>query len=339
MQELQCVDLIINFLESEKEELVRDVAFEVLFGEFYNSSMIKQALQLLFSYAISLEAKHTLDCVSKWIITNIGNETLEKLFDELMKDHFLLAHSLHKDEPSRNLVNLCHVSPLFASLFMAIILDMLANDMAKHHEESLKKLFNLFETWININPMLPLLAFKQNISHISSYRLNPIMGFIYISLIYPIKAYMANGENETEFKNVDQLASKVHFISLKLIKDLAGFLSASNANDTLILINERNLETLLKRLAEFDTIFIEKLSNNKTNIKLNTFFSIRNDCLDRLAQLLELCWHFGFISISKSDVNRLFVQYFDKNKFTAVMSEIESQAQDFSLLELILNNV
>jgi hypothetical protein len=253
MQELQCVDCILNFLETEIDTNIRDRVFDLLFGDIYNEVSNKFILQLLLSYAISLGADKTLDCISKWILLNIGNEIMENLFDQLVKDHFLLMDTKSDDPmngPQDYLTVLADKSPIFASLFMTLILDMISNNILTNREKSLKKLFQLFELWIDINPMLPLLAFKSNLSHTSSYMLNPVPGFLYITVVYPLKnalecmemhrfnkdIQVSTIEQEIEQNKVfldekrslceqmatslDELANKVHLISLKLIKDL-----------------------------------------------------------------------------------------------------------------------
>jgi hypothetical protein len=122
MQELQCADCIMNFLETERDSHVRDYIFELLFDDSF--SITKHILQSLLSYSISLEAQNTLECISKWIIINIGNEIMQSIFNQLIRDHFLL--SLDDNEyPPQNLVNLARIAPLFASLFITVILDML----------------------------------------------------------------------------------------------------------------------------------------------------------------------------------------------------------------------
>ena len=145
MQELQCVDCIVNFLETEKDLAICDYTFNLLFDDMlYHQHASKFVLQLLLSYAISLEAQKTLECVSKWIISNIGNEIIQYLFDQLIKDHFLLAYEPDEDKPQDNLVNLCQISPQFASLFMTILLDMLSRDLIKCQEKCLKKGIYIF---------------------------------------------------------------------------------------------------------------------------------------------------------------------------------------------------
>jgi hypothetical protein len=71
MQLLQCVDCIVNFFESLNEAReMSDFIFDILFGDIYQIQ--NHVLIMLSSYAISVEAKNTLECLSKWIIMNIG---------------------------------------------------------------------------------------------------------------------------------------------------------------------------------------------------------------------------------------------------------------------------
>ena len=126
MQTLQCVDCIVNYFEGEKESNIRDFMFDLLFGDIYQIE--NHILILLSSYAISLESKNTLECLSKWIIMNIGNEIIQNIFHELVKDHFLLTYesAVDSQKPKDCLVKLCDTCPLFSSLFIAIVLDMQA---------------------------------------------------------------------------------------------------------------------------------------------------------------------------------------------------------------------
>ncbi len=186
MQELQCADSILNFLETEHEPDIRDYIFELLFDDIHQVST-KYILQLLLSYAISLEAQNTLECISKWVAMNIGNEIIQNIYNQLIRDHFLLVVD-ENEQPTQNLINLARISPLFASLFMTIVLDMLPNNLITNHEKSLTKLFNLFDIWISQNPILPILAYRANLSHTSVYLFNPLPGLLYISVVLPIKS-------------------------------------------------------------------------------------------------------------------------------------------------------
>jgi hypothetical protein len=204
MQDLQCVDSIVNFLEREKETNIRETVFSIVFDDLSSSKYI---LQLLVSYAISTEAQKTLECVSKLITVNIGNDSLlHYIFDKLVKDHFLLAHESDIDKPQENLFNMANVSPLFASFFMAVLLDMLSRDLIDTPRKCLRKMFNLFECWIEKNSMLPILALTLNLKHPSSHVLNPLPGLMYTTIIYPFKNFIECLKSFT--KNVQTKVNK-----------------------------------------------------------------------------------------------------------------------------------
>lgn len=317
MQELQCVDCIVNYLENEKEANIRDYVFDLLFSDIYHQLSTKFILQLLFSYAISLEAQKTLECASKWIITNIGNEIIQNIFEQLVKDHFLLAYSPDSNLIQPNLINMCQISPLFSSLFMSIVLDMLANDLIRNQEKFLKKLSDLFEIWIEKNPMLPLLAYKSNLSHFSSYMLNPLPGLVYMTVIYPLKNFLENPNVDKE--QVNEMALKIHLISLKLIKDLSS--SSGSINDSFKLLNLKNLESISKRIDEF----VSQAQNLNSKEK-SSFTDLLNESLERLAQLLELCWQYSVICCSKSECLSLFSKLFRNDK-----------KDDICLMEIVLS--
>jgi hypothetical protein len=234
-----------------------------------------------------------------------------------------------------------------------------------YRSKILKKLFNLFEIWIEKNPTFPFMAYKSNIGHASSYMLNPLPGLIYVTTIYPfknlidsLKSYTKNLERLTEMQpessiieqefslfvksvlSLDDLVSKVHLICLKVIKDLSNYISSQSiGKDSFKLLNIKNIESLTKRIDEFSisidkenliTKEIEIKSNHKfksENIRL-TFNKILDESLERLAQLLGSCWEFGFINCSKEECKNLFKKYFIKSE----------QSDDISLMEVILSN-
>jgi len=333
MQDLQCVDSIVNFLEREKETNIRETVFSIVFDDLSSSKYI---LQLLVSYAISTEAQKTLECVSKLIAVNIGNDSLlHYIFDKLVKDHFLLAHESDIDKPQESLFNMANVPvPLFASFFMAILLDMLSRDLIDTPRKCLRKMFNLFECWTEKNPMLPLLALTLNLNHPGSHVLNPLPGLMYTTIIYPFKnfieclksftknvqtkvnkfkeqvQYNSNKENEEaeeasyslimemEFKHfvqeiltLDDLVSKIHFVSLKLIKTLSTVLNGqamsamSLSRDSFKLISLKNVEAISRCIDHFNKLIDEqrtiqsqlilkidsKHKFNSENIKVTSF--------------------------------------------------------------------
>jgi hypothetical protein len=346
MHELQSIDAIVNFFESQPESSSQptdnnnsDFIFDVLFGDFYNQSLIaKSFIQLLISYSISLEAKCTLECVSKWCIQNIGNEIVQNLFDQILRDHFLLSSS---KAASNHLINLCVNSPLFASLFMAIVLDMIANNLITDQEKLLSKILNVFEQWMSMNPALPIMALKLNFSHASSYMLNPINGLVYLTLVYPIKIF--TDSNYEQNSKANQLISKVHFITMKLIKDLKSFLNNHDKSNEFQqqqqqqfqLINLKSLEAIMKKLSDYDSTTMHNISNqNNNNNILDNYLNIRNQTLDHMAQFLELCWQFNFIQFSKQDVQVLYEKYLKKMNHLIKKSQKNNEEEDF--IELLL---
>lgn len=325
MQELQCIDCIVNFFESENDPSIRDFIFDLLFGDFYHQQTVKFTLQLLFSYAISLEAQKTLETVSKWVITNIGNEVIQTIFEHLVIDHFLLYNNPDNSKISENLVNLCTISPLFASLFMSIILDMLANEMIKNEDKFLFKMFSLIEIWIEKNSLLPLLAYQTNLSHFSSYMLNPLPGLLYTTVLYPIKIFFETVKLSPELTNerltqLDSLVFKVHLLSLKLINDLSNMLSAGQENFKLL--NLKNLESIQKRLDDFSCQILfkdEAISDACKKILFESF--------ERLSQIIQLCLKYGFTNSTKIEIGNLF---------SSLIGKISSYTDSICLMEMVL---
>ena len=291
MQELQCADCIMNFLETEQEAHVREYIFELLFDDIHQVST-KYILQLLLSYAISLEAQKTLECISKWIIINIGNEIIQNIFDQLIREHFLLSNESELQN-SQYLINLALISPLFASLFMTIVLDMLPNNLITNQDKCLRKLFNLFEAWIEKSPLIPIIAFKANSSHTMQSMFNPLPGLIYLTVLYPMKHLDRQAD-------LDELISKIQFTTLRLIKDIAkaleGPFKSVAAVSEFKLLNLKQLESIAKRF--------EELSLNMDRANLD---SVREQCLDRLAQIIQVSLQYGFTNCKRHEIKNLFL--------------------------------
>jgi hypothetical protein len=145
MQELQSIDCIRNYLKSESDQNIRELVFDVLFSD--ELSATSPSLLILTSYAMSLECTATLECVANWVMHNIGNEIVSTIFNRLVYEHFLLESSLDNRDAIKSLGQR---SPIFASLFMTIVLDMFSNDSIKYENnfDCLNKLFNAFEIWV-----------------------------------------------------------------------------------------------------------------------------------------------------------------------------------------------
>jgi hypothetical protein len=138
-----------------------------------------------------------------------GNEIVQTIFNELVKDHFLLSYETSENDPKpkKCLVNLCDTCPIFSSLFITIVLDMHAK--LGNQDKCIRKLFELFEIWISKNKLLPLLAYKSNITHACSYLLNPLPSLFYVTVIYPFISFT---------NSFDLLAKNIQMKLIKLEK-------------------------------------------------------------------------------------------------------------------------
>ena len=326
MQELQCVDCIMKFFESESNFQVRDFMFDLLFSDIYQ---VKSVLTVLMSFAISLEAQNTLDCISKWIIANIGNELVQTMINQIIKDHFVLTVNKADQQTEADtfinpsLVALVNRSPLFASLFMTITLDMLPNELLLHPDKCLPKMLKLFEVWIEKNDMLPVIAYKSNMLHASAYMLNPLPGLIYITVIHPLKNYTDQVTTTPDLHSnlLDKLAKsnefadKVHYITLKILRDLSNTLESTKVKqlDQFKLLTINHLEFVCKQIGEAEQKLkdhIERQGLQEISDKLTSGFrQLFNDSLDKLAQVLELSSQYGFIVNAKAEIRNVFSSF------------------------------
>jgi hypothetical protein len=271
------------------------------------------------------------------------------------------------------LVKLCDTCPLFSSLFMTIVLDMQAK--IGGHDKCLKKLFDLFEIWINKNKLLPLLAYKSNITHACSYLLNPLPSFFYVTVIYPFKSFVNSFDtlvNNTHVKliklnkmklitnsetiddsslnedfqvfeknqsTLEELSFRIHFVILKIIKEFG-----NNLGEKFKLLNLKHVESIIKQIDELTTQSINK-SNMNLNLTLrirSSFSRVLTDCLDRLAQLLEICWKHDFVTCSKLEIKQLYLKSIkykhESNSNVALMENITiNNDNSINLMEIILN--
>jgi hypothetical protein len=322
MQELQCVDCIVTFLEGEADTNTRDLMFDLLFTNTMSQSSttqvqasIKQTLQLLASYAISLEASRTLESLAKWLSLNIGNEFTQVLINKLLKDHFLLIHT------SRTCLNLVQSCPVFSSLFMTIVLDMLANDTLILHESQdkmIEKLVVLFENWLQRNLTLPLLAYRLNQTHSSSYMFNPVPSLFHLICVYPLKSTQAMID--------DRLITSLHLATIKLIQTVAlknGLFEDTGKIGCLISLN--SVEMVLKRINEAATSSKQLISAHQENLALN-----------RLAQLLIIAFRAPFlINFTPQQFREVFSRYV--NRPVDSINTQQQQQEPSAFLKILLS--
>ena len=282
------------------------------------------------------------------------------MFDQLVKDHFLLADG----ERQRALLTLCDTCPLFCSLFVAIVLDMLANSSSLAPSSSVcdkcaPRLVDVFAEWTSRHKMLPLLAFNTNMAHSSSYMLNPVPGLVYMSVVYPLKTFVerlrarrmplagsvgsqdASGGGDTSkpvlTSDLDELAFKVHIMELRLIRDLANMegvaAAAANspANSPFKLVTLKHLENLSKQIDELSAISMQMSGGGggaTHEQRDDAFERLLAEAMERLAQMLELCWQNEFISCTRGEVKQLFL-----NK----TSRANNATREVSFMEIVLS--
>jgi len=218
----------------------------------------------------------------------------------------------------------------------------------------LTKLFNLFDIWISRDPILAVLAYKTNISHTSAYLFNPLPGLMYVSVIHPVKVALicfqdhknesqkplSNKEKIASLKKIesckqnakilDDLSSKVHFISIKLIKDLESAGLNMNSSEAFKLLNIKHVESVNRVFEELNQAIYSNQSCSCFH-SAKSLIALREDCLDRIgksfiiykvflvsfwindsifktkiAQLFEVCFRHGFISCRKQEVKQMF---------------------------------
>jgi hypothetical protein len=125
------------------------------------------------------------------------------------------------------------------------------------------------------------------------------------------------------------LSSKVHFISLKLIKDLESS-SIINSKDSFKLLNFKHIELVNRNLEDLKSII-----ENKTNENHQCFHSVKSlniikeECLDKLAQLLEVSWQNELISCKKQEIKELFSNFYQ---------QYINENEKCNLLSMVLNN-
>ena len=353
MQELQCIECVLTFLEKEPETQIREKVFQVLFEDIHQANT-KFILQLLLSYAITLESFKTIECIAKWILINIGNEIIQNMISQIIVEHFLYSKE-NASDTIKSFTNLAQASPLFASLFMAITLDILPNNHLTKLDKCLPTLFSVFELWIEKSPLLPLLAYRTNLNHVSPYMLNPLPGLLYIIVVLPIKAavecfdshYKLNErekkklqvENswrafvekrrklcEKQFEMNESLVSKANMITLKLVKSLTNLLESTpdalRSADAFKLLHFKNLEFVSKRLDELSQSVANCTRMKNTEIsssEMCCFYEqkrvneMRDESLERLAQLIELCWQAGLSDCARAQVRNLMAHHLTQN--------------------------
>lgn len=150
---------------------------------------------------------------------------------------------------------------------------------------------------------MALKAFK---SSANSYMLNPLPGLMILSIVHPLKLYISGQERD----KVDELASRVHFMSLKIVQTLW----TNEQKSTFNLIQLSTLESIFKKLSSFNKALATAGDYSAQFIQV--YLQLFDKSMDKLGQLLTMFFQFRFISFSKDDVKNLYLKYFDQNYLT-----------------------
>lgn len=148
---------------------------------------------------------------------------------------------------------------------------------------------------VNKNASLALMAFKSNVSHVGSYMLNPLPGLMYVSIVYPLKTF----ESQTS----EELSSRVHLMSLRIIQDLA---SSSNqtSESTLNLIQLSTIERIFKKVSDL----YRSVASVKPDLG-DKFTRLFDKSMENLGQLLIMCSRFGLMGFGSDEVKNLYLKY------------------------------
>ena len=230
---------MLNYFENENDFNTRFFIFDLIFGDIYNHNLLKTHIKILLSTAISLQAKNTLECFTKWIQINIGNEIIQNLFEQLLVDHFSLL-----DENKNSLASLATTSPVFTSLFISILLDIVLQS-SLNYQSIIIKILNQFHAWFTIEPTIAIMSFKENLNHSISYMMNPFPGLLYIIVIYPLMMK----ESDENYNDMEEKIENLNFNFIKLVREIDLITKSGKNmqdNQNISLINQSNLE-LIKR--------------------------------------------------------------------------------------------
>ncbi len=229
---------------------------------------------------------------------------------------------------------------------MTISLDMLLSDQITNHEKCLSKIFSLFNSWLEKNPMIPVIALKANLSHSMQNVFNPLPGLLYITVIYQFKTSLEYIETNMAIKkdqefdkflqNLAELVDKVQLLTLKLFKDIANIIQSTKlfGPEVFKLLNVKHLEKIARRFEELSGQLDEVKKTTASKECVENLNSVREDCLERLAQILEACWQYDFTTCKKSEcIEVLKAGCFDLR----LEEDISDLDADINLLSMILS--
>ncbi len=300
MQDLQCIDTLVNYFETESDIRVRQLIFDLIFSDIiYNPNELtfkNNLLTTFISYGISLQSKQTLDCLTQWLQLNLSstNEELltNNLFSIIIDDHFLFQNNTSLD-------SLAQQTPSFTSIFILITLNTIVKTSLKLKNLIISNFLKVLNSCLKINYQLPILIYTQNI--LSTTNINPFHGILYLTILYPLDLYQDSSIGESEKSCLYEIIENLHLICLKLIQELLNMDKTKLAN--------RN-EQAIKILSLNHAFFIENFFNNYLKVNENNLnLVLFNESLDKLAQVLQICLFKDALQFSKFDIKNMFEKY------------------------------
>lgn len=128
-------------------------------------------------------------------------------------------------------------------------------------------------------------------------------------------------------------------MTLKLLKNISNIIESTNlfAVDNFKLLKLKHIESIAKRYEDINKSFeiaAKRLRSNESGCfhSVKSVETVRNDCLDRLAQHLEACWKNGFADCRKQESRK----FFTSRCFNTDIENLENG--DLNLLTIVLNN-
>lgn len=171
---------------------------------------------------------------------------------------------------------------------------------------------------MNHNPSLLLLAFK---SSGNSHMLNPLPGLMNISIVHPLRFCADDSEN----RQAEDISSRVHFISLKIIQNL----STNEPGSVLKLVSGGSIESVFKTVSEFAFTLA---ANSDSVQSARRYSDLLERSMEKLGQFLIVATQFGLIGVPKEDVKALYLKHFQDNHAASSSTQIDQLNIYFQIL-------
>lgn len=163
IQELQLLDVLTNYLESQGNEVLCNTIFLTLFhyeGSSCNYKM--RILAKLLSLGIAAKSVVVLDCSAVWMQQqDCLSEVVVGLVRELVNDYFVLVPRVNA-----SLQDLCQISPRFTVNFITAVTALYSNAprRASKMGQCPDALLGLVTDWVTANDSLCLTSLVTNLN-------------------------------------------------------------------------------------------------------------------------------------------------------------------------------